>query len=370
VLREPEFELETELERALETEFVSGLNPGPGLESWEMELDCPKPTGETVSGFSRYQNSVASLPPRERGKLAIVARSIVRSYSPGCQPVLSVQLVGHADVDPQRERREPGYLERISRERALAVKQALERLVNNRAISWRISWSVAGVGASQLAVANPRTEQDRLRNRRVQIWLSRKAQEPDTPPYVRWLQSCLNRVLGTDVAVNGILGPQTRSAIRSFQQRRSLPVNGIVTPETLSAVVQVCGSLNIPTGGLVINIDSAEMIHRTQFFAIQKRNLCLIAKIESQPKDPKAFHIARYTVSPIGKDGRNIQSGVSLQTDRQEQARWYHIGPGEVRFDVIPDWLSWDKARQPVHPSLVGTFTVTESDSWPPPPCS
>jgi peptidoglycan hydrolase-like protein with peptidoglycan-binding domain len=360
LLREHEFELETELGRAFEI----------GLAGLGREAACPQPGGEIVSGFSRYQNSIASLPERERAKLQAIAGSIVRSYARGCQPVRSVQLVGHADIDPQRERREPGYLERISRELALEVKRALERLINNRAISSRIAWNMAGAGASQLVVPNPRTELDRMRNRRVHIWLSRTAQEPDTPPYVRWLQSCLNRVLNTNIATNGILGPQTRRAISSFQRSRGLPASGIVTPETLASVVQVCGSANIPSNGLAISIDTAESLSFTQFFALQRRNLCLVAEIDSQPQDPKAFRIPSYRVFLEGKDGRTLQTGVTLRTGRREQVRWFHIGPGEMRFGLIPDWSGWDRSRQPVHPSLVGNLTTTESDSWPPPPCT
>ena len=360
MLREREFELETEMSRAF----------GIGLAGSGREAACPQPGGEIVNGFSRYQNSVASLQEREQAKLRAIAGSIVRSYKPGCQPVRSVQLVGHADIDPQRERREPGYLERISRERARAVKQALERLINNRAISSRIAWNIGGAGASQLVVPNPRTESDRMRNRRVHIWLSRTAQEPDTPPYVRWLQSCLNRVLHSGIAVNGILGPPTRNAIRSFQQRRGLPASGIVTPETLALVVQVCGSANVPSNGLVISIDTAESLSFTQFFALQRRNLCLIAEIDSQPKDPKAFRIPSYRVFLEGKDGRTLQTGVTLRTGRREQAKWFHIGPGEMRIGLIPDRSGWDSSRQPIHPSLVGNLTITESDSWPPPPCT
>ena len=37
------------------------------------------------------------------------------------------------------------------------------------------------------------------------------------PDYIRWVQSSLNRVIGLRLAVDGIVGPATRSAIRSFQ---------------------------------------------------------------------------------------------------------------------------------------------------------
>jgi hypothetical protein len=55
--------------------------------------------------------------------------------------------------------------------------------------------------------------------------------------YVAWVQRSLNRVLGTRLAEDGRLGPQTRSAIRSFQQRKGLKVDGIVGLETERALI-------------------------------------------------------------------------------------------------------------------------------------
>src|ERR1700682_2415029 len=98
-----------------------------------------------------------------------MAANIVANQRAGCVPLMKVQLTGHADRDLARERREPGFMLRISRERALAVKNELERLLNNRALSSQIAWDVIGAADRQLVVANPRTETDRQRNRRVEV---------------------------------------------------------------------------------------------------------------------------------------------------------------------------------------------------------
>jgi hypothetical protein len=53
---------------------------------------------------------------------------------------------------------------------------------------------------------------------------------------VRWIQSALNKVLNLRLAVDGILGPVTRGAIRSFQSKFGLSVDGIVGPKTKAAL--------------------------------------------------------------------------------------------------------------------------------------
>ena len=50
--------------------------------------------------------------------------------------------------------------------------------------------------------------------------------------YVAWVQRALNQVLGLRLATDGIMGLQTRSAIRSFQQRQGLKVDGSIGPAT------------------------------------------------------------------------------------------------------------------------------------------
>jgi N-acetyl-anhydromuramyl-L-alanine amidase AmpD/peptidoglycan hydrolase-like protein with peptidoglycan-binding domain len=58
-----------------------------------------------------------------------------------------------------------------------------------------------------------------------------------SPEYARWVQRSLNQVLGLRLVEDGRIGARTRSAIRSFQQRRGLPVDGIVGGRTERALV-------------------------------------------------------------------------------------------------------------------------------------
>ena len=55
--------------------------------------------------------------------------------------------------------------------------------------------------------------------------------------HVRWVQDSLNRILGLRLRVDGIMGPEVRSAVRSFQERQGLPVTGLVGPDTERALI-------------------------------------------------------------------------------------------------------------------------------------
>jgi len=66
--------------------------------------------------------------------------------------------------------------------------------------------------------------------------------------YVRWIQQSLNGIMRLRLAVDGILGPMTRSAIRSFQAQHDLAVDGIVGPQTERALI-AAGAGNTPGSG-------------------------------------------------------------------------------------------------------------------------
>ncbi len=66
---------------------------------------------------------------------------------------------------------------------------------------------------------------------------------------VRWIQRSLNRILRVRLKVDGIMGPQTKSAIRAFQKMRRLKVDGIVGPVTTRALI-TCGATPPGPGAL------------------------------------------------------------------------------------------------------------------------
>jgi len=172
-----EFEFLSESEVELEEEEAAELEPlmprrgavrQPfGKKEITQAPGCPRPSWQTVSGFTRHNPNVSSLPTAERKKIQATAGLILRSFQPGCQPIITVGLVGHADKDPLGPRIEKP----ISEQRALAVQRELEKFINNPSIVSRITWPKAGAGANSLIVPDPKTEPERRRNRRVEIFL-------------------------------------------------------------------------------------------------------------------------------------------------------------------------------------------------------
>jgi peptidoglycan hydrolase-like protein with peptidoglycan-binding domain len=69
---------------------------------------------------------------------------------------------------------------------------------------------------------------------------------PGGGPQVAWAQSCLAQVLGSWVLQDGIMGPNTQGAIRTFQERQQLPVTGVLDGVTVNALQAACGS-QMPT---------------------------------------------------------------------------------------------------------------------------
>ena len=68
---------------------------------------------------------------------------------------------------------------------------------------------------------------------------------------VRALQQALNQLIGANLVVDGISGPRTREAVRSFQSRQGLVPDGIAGPLTLGAIqtalAQLQGGATTPT---------------------------------------------------------------------------------------------------------------------------
>jgi peptidoglycan hydrolase-like protein with peptidoglycan-binding domain len=134
------------------------------------------------------------------------------------------------------------------------MERALKALVRDLRVFSRIAWQPEGIGASSLIIPNPRTEQERARNRRVEIFLSQRTPKPD-----RWDRAVkenrrLARSLGWQAYASSImrlLGFSTfvpsdsafAAAVAAWQSRQGLRPNGIVGRQTLAGIHAALQSL-------------------------------------------------------------------------------------------------------------------------------
>ena len=69
----------------------------------------------------------------------------------------------------------------------------------------------------------------------------------NTSQQIKWVQQALNKIMGLRLTVDGIAGPQTRSAIRNFQRRQGLVVDGIVGTKTKAALSSALTGRPVPS---------------------------------------------------------------------------------------------------------------------------
>jgi hypothetical protein len=177
---------------------------------------------EIVFGYSTHHDAV---PAEEEEKLRRLAERIVNSYDTNA-PIVVVTIVGHADKelsvtgDAARRLSE----EKHSKVRAAEVRERLINLIKRlrpkgqTALDRTMFAPPSGVGATRLIIANPRTEQDRRRNRRVEIFLGQSLATPTVP---------FPPEIGPPVPPDPEVNPNTVFAGREFRIR-------IVDGETLT----------------------------------------------------------------------------------------------------------------------------------------
>lgn len=56
--------------------------------------------------------------------------------------------------------------------------------------------------------------------------------------YIKWVQQSLNKIIGAGLTVDGLRGPNTRNAIRTFQRRVGITVDGKVGSQTEKALIK------------------------------------------------------------------------------------------------------------------------------------
>ena len=125
---------------------------------------------------------------------------------------------------------------------------------------------------------------------------------------IRWVQTALNRVIGTRLVVNGALDPPTRSAIRAFQRRQRLPPNGFPGPRTLAllrAALRAGGPGVAPRRRCVVLSDFA--FDRAELTPDHRRQIAALARHFAATGVTGARIIGH--TDPAGTDAYNLALG-------------------------------------------------------------
>jgi outer membrane protein OmpA-like peptidoglycan-associated protein len=153
----------------------------PGISSAQRPQKQPlppvgQPTQRTVYGWGQYRRKVEELPQSQQAVLKSTGDQIIASQKLG-KPVKTVDVCGHADWDtPRNSQRE----QQMSEERAQMVTQWLMKYIGDT-LTNQIRWFQRGMGANQLQ-ASPTTEENRQKNRRVEVYLDAKSPGRCPPP--------------------------------------------------------------------------------------------------------------------------------------------------------------------------------------------
>lgn len=117
--------------------------------------------------------------------------------------------------------------------------------------------------------------------------VNRKSRE-----YIRWIQESLNKILGLRLTTDGVMGAQTRSAIRSFQQRQGLTVDGNVGLKT-EAVIKAALAGTPPATGVALPAMPGAKAQPGSAICRDARTSECLDRFEFDRDRLQAFHLPR-----------------------------------------------------------------------------
>jgi hypothetical protein len=143
--------------------------------------------------------------------------------------------------------------------------------------------------------------------------------------YIRWLQAALNQVLGLKLTVDGMMGAQARSAIRSFKQQQGLKVDGVIGPATDAAIkvalaksgagagygTASCSRLKCPAVLDNFQFDR-DQVRPHHLPLIQSIAACIVTSLRARP-GPMQVRLVGHT-DPVGPDTYNLSGKPSRET--------------------------------------------------------
>lgn len=171
----------------------------------------------------------------------------------------------------------------------------------------------------------------------------------NSPDYIRWVQDSLNQVLGLQLKVDGIMGPQTRSAIRTFQQQKGLVTDGISGPKTEAALRSSLGISTPPSPlsqhlWIIDQFDFASSKLKAEHINSINSIANFIKASQSTLNPVRAVDLLGHT-DPVGKDADNYRLGClrawSVTKQLKEKLGWQLVNKISFRVASMGE-------RQPV----------------------
>lgn len=158
------------------------------------------------------------------------------------------------------------------------------------------------------------------------------------PEYIRWVQTALSQILGTQLAVDGVWGNETRSAVRRFQQQQGLTNDGVVGAQT-DVALRMALSANGQTGRSQGSIQARETCTALDRFAQGSDTIIPShqTKIIASARRILAEGIRQITItgfaSSEGSDPDNLALGQRRadRVARELQATLERMRPGSSR---------------------------------------
>jgi peptidoglycan hydrolase-like protein with peptidoglycan-binding domain len=199
--------------------------------------------------------------------------------------------------------------------------------------------------------------------------------------YAMWVQSSLNKILGLRLAVDGLIGTQTRSAIRSFQQQKGLVPDGIVGPLTEQALIRAGASSPPSSAGTPAYIPAAPLpVPPTPSTGFLK-DMPDLQRINLAPSSPVAINsgwpIARRTIASIYNRLGGLMSAVARKTQVEvptvlavwhveSGSRLHSPGKAVIRFENHLLYRLWGKNNDATYAQYFrhGGYMGQSGNAW------
>jgi peptidoglycan hydrolase-like protein with peptidoglycan-binding domain len=174
--------------------------------------------------------------------------------------------------------------------------------------------------------------------------------------YVRWIQSSLGELLCLHLDVNGVMGSQTRAAIRAFQRQQGLAADGIMSPVTAEAIRQGL----VESGDMVCRV-----LDRFDFdsAALKPDHEILIQEIAADLLSEQAYRTSQFRSLPQSNASvtNGQEPGLSVDivghTDTVGTVA-YNLGLGQRRAESVKKALMIELDRQKPGSSQFFQFIV------------